>query len=54
VLSHENSTPAASNDLNTNSLSTNNLDTNSLNTRGSTQADDLEVRPVIADDNNKV
>ncbi|MDN5621411.1 MAG: Sec-independent protein translocase subunit TatA [Psychrobacter sp.] len=54
ALSHEATTSTVNNDLNTNSLSTNNLDTNSLNTRGSTQADDLEVRPVIADDNNKV
>lgn len=49
ALSHEATTSTVNNDLNTNSLST-----NSLNTRGSTQADDLEVRPVIADDNNKV
>jgi sec-independent protein translocase protein TatA len=39
VLSHENSTPAASNDL---------------NTQVDTQVDDMEVSPIITDDQHKV
>jgi len=39
VLSHENSTPAASNDL---------------NTRVSNQADDMEISPISTDDQPKV
>ena len=39
VLSHENSTPAASNDL---------------NTQVDTQVDDMEVSPITTDDQHKV
>jgi len=39
VLSHENSTPAASNDL---------------NTRVGNQADDMEISPISTDDQPKV
>ena len=39
MLSHENSTPAASNDL---------------NTQVDTQVDDMEIRPITTDDQHKV